>query len=201
MARLLLEHGADVKAANKDGDTAIFHATLTEMAELLLEHGADVNAANKDGETALFHAKSVGVAQSIIKHHPDLEHRNEYGETALQFVTSVMTSNRICYDKELDSRRTVLAEIAETLVSAGANYDPISAIRMGDFERFKTHFDNGTNNNLKEFFSGAVNCGQYEICKLILQRVPNGGTRTMIFSEVAISSLKHPKILELLIKE
>lgn len=53
-AELLLEHGADIKGKNRDGNTALHLAVFlgrAETAELLLKNGADVNARNDDGAT------------------------------------------------------------------------------------------------------------------------------------------------------
>ena len=53
-AELLLEHGADIKGRNRDGNTALHLAVFlgrAETAELLLKNGADVHARNNDGGT------------------------------------------------------------------------------------------------------------------------------------------------------
>ena len=55
-AKILIDKGADVKAKNTDGNTALHTAAFfckPEMVALLIENGADVNAKNSDGETAL----------------------------------------------------------------------------------------------------------------------------------------------------
>jgi ankyrin repeat protein len=56
IARALLQGGADVNAANKDGSTALHRATQlgdVELVQLLLAAGANVNAQAKGGRTAL----------------------------------------------------------------------------------------------------------------------------------------------------
>ncbi len=56
VARILLEHGADINLQDKKGWTALMLACFFEQdkaAKLLLEHGADVNIKNRKGKTAL----------------------------------------------------------------------------------------------------------------------------------------------------
>src|SRR5579884_790013 len=56
MTRALLEKGADVNAADCEGDTALMYATRQgwiEVVRLLLEHGADINMKNRSKDTAL----------------------------------------------------------------------------------------------------------------------------------------------------
>jgi len=54
IARYLLEHGADVSAANRDGNTPLHTAAFlgrTEMLKLLIDKGASVTRRNRRGES------------------------------------------------------------------------------------------------------------------------------------------------------
>jgi ankyrin repeat protein len=57
----LLDHGADVNAAKKDGGTALMAAAEKKnnvaVVQALLAHRADVNARGRDGMSALAIAK------------------------------------------------------------------------------------------------------------------------------------------------
>ena len=89
MAKLLLEQGADVAAANNDGDTALMLAAINgheAVAQLLLQHGADATAARHDGVTALMCAAGGGheaVAQLLLQHGADVAAAEHHGFTAL----------------------------------------------------------------------------------------------------------------------
>jgi len=65
---MLIEHGADVSAQNKDGQTPLhlviqwkrsgfftrrLEMSHPEIADMLIKHGADVSAQDKDGQTPL----------------------------------------------------------------------------------------------------------------------------------------------------
>eukprot|EP00435_Cladocopium_sp_Y103_P009775 s4213_g2.t1 len=89
MAQLLLDQGADVIAADKDGETALMCAAQTgheAVAKLLLQHGADVMAADKDGATALVGAAlggHVAMAKLLLQHGAEVRAEMNDGFTAL----------------------------------------------------------------------------------------------------------------------
>lgn len=74
ISKTLLEHGADVNAAQQDGFAPLHGAAQNgqlEMVELLLSYGADVNARNIDGQTPLAIALKEGhveAAESFREH-------------------------------------------------------------------------------------------------------------------------------------
>jgi ankyrin repeat protein len=71
--KFLLDKGADVRAKDKDGVTALHMAAVRgwrlEMTRLMVEKGADVNAKTTTGETPLFWASqtnSVGAVKYLF---------------------------------------------------------------------------------------------------------------------------------------
>lgn len=83
---MLLEHGADVNAADGGFTALMCVAGLghTEIAKILIEHGADVNAKDDYGETALMFAAFNGkteMARMLIEHGADI-YATKYGKTA-----------------------------------------------------------------------------------------------------------------------
>ena len=91
-AKLLLEKGADVEAAQTDGVTALMLAAQgghEAVAQLLLQHSADVAAARNDGATALMYAALGGheaVAQLLLQHGADVAAASNNGFTALMLA-------------------------------------------------------------------------------------------------------------------
>ncbi len=62
--RLLLEHGADVNKSDKNGQTALIEAIMTQkndIAELLLDYGADLNTPYYDYSLLFFTARETNI--------------------------------------------------------------------------------------------------------------------------------------------
>lgn len=89
VSRLLLEHGANVGAADSGGTTALMRAALgghVAVVQLLLEHGADVKATETDGTTALMHSALAGheaVVKLLLENGAQVLKAEEDGTTAL----------------------------------------------------------------------------------------------------------------------
>jgi len=116
MVRLLVERGANVKATQKDGTTALMLAAgvkyaLTqegdpaksgsvndayEIVKMLVEKGIDVNAANTQGQTALYGAAFVGrepVISYLAERGARLDVRTTQGLTIYDAVLNKGVAN------------------------------------------------------------------------------------------------------------
>ena len=90
--RRLVQSGADVKAAQADGATALHWAAYhgdVSLASLLLEAGADVAAANRNGSTPLWLAATQGdapVIEALLKGGADANEQLPLGRRPLMLA-------------------------------------------------------------------------------------------------------------------
>jgi ankyrin repeat protein len=97
MAQLLLDAGANVKAATREGAiTPLFMACTNgsaAMIERLLKAGADANSTKSNGTTALMIAAASGSAaavQALLDRGADLKAKESaHGQTALMFAAAL----------------------------------------------------------------------------------------------------------------
>lgn len=88
----LLAHGADVKARDGDGDTALHGAAQTgnvDIVRMLLDKGADPNAKNQHGGTPLMWAAVFGhaeAAQLLLARGADASLKDSDGVTAAEWA-------------------------------------------------------------------------------------------------------------------
>jgi ankyrin repeat protein len=87
IARLLLESGAEINAADKDQHTPLMsaaHGGSAEMIALFLQQGADTEARDREGKTALMYAlQNAPTVCQLLDHGANLQARDCRGRTAL----------------------------------------------------------------------------------------------------------------------
>ena len=90
----IIDHGAQVNATNKNGQTALMMASdcgYLNGINMLLRAGADPNVINVNGSTCLHfascHGSSKEVLQTIIDHGVNVNATNKKGHTALMMAS------------------------------------------------------------------------------------------------------------------
>jgi ankyrin repeat protein len=99
VARLLFDHGANVREDLGGGETPLHRAAgpvedSAEMLGLLLSRGADINARDEDGRTPLMVAADVGspAATFLLRRGADPSIKDKKGETALDRARKLRAS-------------------------------------------------------------------------------------------------------------
>lgn len=119
LVSLLLQQGANVKAAAKNGFTALIGAATTpnlECVQTLLKAGSDVKAKTSQGHTALLEAAMHGevkIVVSLIQAGAELDGTDQNGRTALL--------NAVSNSVPGSSSMSPFETIAIVLLQAGAN--------------------------------------------------------------------------------
>ena len=122
VAKLLLEHGADVNFKDKNGKFPLYEACYNdniELAKLLLEHGADVNSKNKYGRTPLYDVCSmdnIELVKLLLEYGADVNIKDEYRKTPLY---------NACYNNKLNIAKLLLEHGADVNIKDEYGHTPL----------------------------------------------------------------------------
>jgi hypothetical protein len=89
IATLLLDHGADPNAMDKNWQTPLMAAAFTgndEVVRILIAHKANVNIGSKFGNTALMEARGLSVVKQLLSAGAAVNDKNIKGRTALHWA-------------------------------------------------------------------------------------------------------------------
>ncbi|MGI9548610.1 MAG: ankyrin repeat domain-containing protein [Bdellovibrionales bacterium] len=95
VAKILLEHGANIHAKNNKGRTALMLAAWRDhasFAKVLIKKGAKVNAKDNKGQTAFMEAAWKGhlnFIKFLMAHGANMNAKDNKGRTALKLVSSL----------------------------------------------------------------------------------------------------------------
>ena len=136
VARLLLEHGADVNARTNDGSTPLHVAAgsgSVEAIHVLLEHGADANARKNDDTTPLHEAARNGRAEAIrvlLEHGADANARKNDDTTTLHeaALSGSVEATRVLLEHGVDANARKKDDT--TPLHQAAQYGRVKAIRV-----------------------------------------------------------------------
>lgn len=87
---LLLDHGANPDAVNKNWQTPLMAAACCgdeKLVKLFIDHKANLNIGNRFGMTALMYARSFAKVRMLIAAGASVNDKNITGETALYYST------------------------------------------------------------------------------------------------------------------
>jgi hypothetical protein len=91
-ARLLIAHGADVNAKDRNGSTPLMFPYNQKYYPLLIDHKADINAQDKNGRTVLMCAvgsfRDAEMVRCLLRHGARVSQRDRGGRTALDYAHS-----------------------------------------------------------------------------------------------------------------
>ena len=151
VTKLLLDHGADVAAANNNSFTALMLAAgagQEAVAKLLLDYGADVGAVDKIGGTALNLAVWGGheaTAKLLLDHHADVVRADNNGATALMFAAKAghEAVAKVLLDHHADVEAAANKGATALMLAAGAGHEATAKLlldhgaewRLGEWRR------------------------------------------------------------------
>ena len=172
VARLLLEHGADVSARTNRGSTTLHVAASygrVEVVRVLLEYGANLDAEDNKGRTPLHDAADNGrveIVRMLLEHSADADLKDNEGRTPL---------HKAVVNKRVKVIRVLLEHGANVDAKDNKRKTPLhEAVEYGGVEVACILLEHGANANPKDDEGGtpllrAVVDGRVEVVRVLLE--------------------------------
>ena len=185
LATRLINHGADVRAIEKKGKTALHYAALdgnTQMISLLIDNGAELEAKTSTGSATPLHyaarspSDSSDPVRQLLLARADKEATTALGDTPLHLA--IERDNQACITYLLESGANIEAP-------GNTGWRPIHlAAGKGQLKTVKALLDRGANIEApitlgRRPLHVAVYKGQLEIIKALLDHGANPTVRTI----------------------
>ena len=199
--RLMTTDPKWIGACDKSQCTPLHHAARyghVDVVQWLLEHGADVNAIAYNGFTPLHLTDHLEVIELILRHKPDLTIRS-MGATPLQHASEKQVEARGALQKEKWRR------IVNAYLTAGTDYDAITAIRLNDFDRLKAILKESPqladNFDDESLLRTAASLGRLEMCEYLIGdfRVDIDDFERGVGFPIIKTAVEFPQVVKLLI--
>jgi ankyrin repeat protein len=171
LASILLKHGADIEARDKNDWNPLeraMHVRHTELTRVLLEHGANVNAQDKERRTPLYFASDWGqlaVAQVLLRHGADVNARDKNNETPLHWA-KVKEVARILLEHGADAN--ALETTNRTPLHLASKEGRVGVVRVL-LEHGADAIARDANNATPLHLASCLGLGHLEIARLLLQ--------------------------------
>jgi ankyrin repeat protein len=201
VVKWLLEHGADVNAADKNKRTPLQRADDPEIVALLLEKKLELIRGRR-GRIVL-HAMLHDAARSSV-HSLYQSSFALIGNTTSGWGLFANPEEWWAEDLSAERRRECRA-LADLYIKAGADYDLFAAIHLNDVNRVKTLMNQSprpaVGDGCKDPLRLAASVGSVEVCRLLIEQYhfnvddfAGGGGYPVMAHAVA-----HPQVVRLLI--
>jgi ankyrin repeat protein len=180
-------------------------AGAKEVVKWLLEHGADVNAADENKRTPLQRADDPEIVALLLEKKPVLIRGQGRGRIVLQDLLHKAAERWTHFRPSGERQRRESRELADLYIKAGADYDLFAAIYLNDVNRVKTLMNQSPRpavaGNLKSPLRLAASMGHVEICRVLIEQchfdvddfAGGGGYPVMAHA------VEHPQVVQLLI--
>jgi ankyrin repeat protein len=173
MVKLLARKGANLKAADKRGITALMLAVKKkDIVSFLLSEGADHNVQDVEGWTALFYAASSGYLKSaelFIKAGAEINGKDNSGWTPLMYAVDIEETGMVSFLLDKGADPNLRNEEGKTALLIAVSYGnlPITRLLLANGADVKAR-----NNEGESAADMAKRKGHIDIIKLLNPKPP-----------------------------